>query len=602
VTTNSNETAAQTSSTSQVISTEPLGRRSADPRWPTLIVQSWYAALALFLTWSWWSPLGRRITAINSSDMILFSWLLNWTPHALLNGQFPLFSDKLNAPTGINLMWNNGMVLPGLLFAPVTVLFGGLGTVTVLTALGLAGSAATAYWCLRSLSVRALPAALGGLLFGFSPAMMAQALGHPDLVLNVLVPVLILLAVRIMISESPRLKLAVLLGVIAGFQVLIGEEVLFDTGVVVALLALMLTLSHPRLALSRARMVASRALVALGAFMLVAGVPLAFQLLGPLRQKGSPFTTSDYPTDLAGYVVPTERQLFTWQSAIEQSKSFPGRLEEHAAYLGWPLTVLCVLVLVLRWRNLWVRIPMLVALGVAVLALGEELTVFGNKQGVGLPWKLLSDLPGFEHVITTRFALFTAGLIGAALAFALDDAFDQQASIRGAGLAAVTVALVPLLPTPLPGRDAPTIPAFFTHRAAQDLACPGGSALILPFPRGRYPDPMLWQQAAGMSFAMPGGYFIGPATTGRAHVGGQPSQTGELFSDIMADGQLRPVTPAMRGDFVADLHRWKACTVILGPARNFDVLRKQVTNLIGKEPESVDGVLLWRDLSGVPVT
>lgn len=573
-----------------------------NPRWPTAIVLSCYAVLALFLTWSWWSPLGMRVTAINGPDMTLFSWLLNWTPHALLNGQFPLFSDKLNAPTGINLMWNNGMALPGLLFAPVTVLFGGLGTVTVLTTLGLGGSAATAYWCLRSMSVRALPAALGGVLFGFSPAMMAQALGHPDLVFNVLVPVLILLAVRIMISENPHLKLAVLLGVIAGAQVLVGEEVLFDTGVVVALLTLTFVLSYPRLALRRARLVTGRALVALGAFGLVAGVPLGYQLLGPLRQKGSPFTTSDYSADLAGYVVPTEQQVLAWHSAIEQAKGFPGGLEEHTAYLGWPLIVLCLLTLVLRWRNVWVRIPMLVALMVAVLALGEELTVFGQKQGVWLPWRLLADLPGFEHVITTRFALFIAGLIGAALAFAMDDALNHQAAIRGAELAAVTIAFLPVLPGPLPARDAPTIPAFFAHRASQDLACAGGSALILPFPGGRFPDAMLWQQAAGMSFAMPGGYFIGPGSDGRAYVGGEPSKTGALFSGVMADGQLRQVTPAMRANFVADLHRWKACTVVLGPARNFDALRKQATNLIGREPESVDGVLLWHDLSSVQAT
>lgn len=96
--------------------------------------------------------------------------------------------------------------------------------------------------------MRVLPAALGGVLFGFSPAMMAQALGHPNLVFNVLAPVLILLAVRIMISQDPPLRLAVLLGVTAGAQVLIGEEVLFDTGVVVVLF--LLVISYPRLASS----------------------------------------------------------------------------------------------------------------------------------------------------------------------------------------------------------------------------------------------------------------------------------------------------------------------------------------------------------------
>jgi hypothetical protein len=41
-------------------------------------------------------------------------------------------------------MWNNGMPLPALLLAPVTAAWGGLATVTVLTAVGLAGSATAA--------------------------------------------------------------------------------------------------------------------------------------------------------------------------------------------------------------------------------------------------------------------------------------------------------------------------------------------------------------------------------------------------------------------------------------------------------------------------
>ena len=129
---------------------------------------------------------------------------------------------------------------------------------TVLTALGLAGSAASAFFCLRSPAlpgppVRVLPAALGGGLFGFSPAMCAQALGHPNLVFDALVPVLLLLSVRLMIEEDPPRRTAVLLGVTAGAQVLIGEEVLFLTGVVVALLLLVLVVGRPREARRRLR-------------------------------------------------------------------------------------------------------------------------------------------------------------------------------------------------------------------------------------------------------------------------------------------------------------------------------------------------------------
>ncbi|OLT17651.1 hypothetical protein BJF78_12760 [Pseudonocardia sp. CNS-139] len=237
----------------------------------------------------------------------------------------------------------------------------------------------------------------------------------------------------------------------------------------------------------------------------------------------------------------------------------------------------------------------------AVLALGPELTIAGEEQDVPLPWRLVTWLPGFEHVITTRFALFTAGLAGAGLAFALDAVLRRAPRPGGVlATAAVVVALVPLVPLPLPGGDTPETPPFFTTRAAADLSCPGGSALVLPFPTPLTTDAMLWQQAAGFSFSMPGGYFIGPGDDGHAYVAGQPTVTGSLFRDVAADGQIREVTPELRAAFAADLDRWNACAAVLGPAANMASVRDQATALIGAPPELVDGVLLWRDLSRVP--
>lgn len=552
----------------------------------TAAVLAFYAGIALYVTWAWWTPLGGRISGVNTPDSALFSWLLSSTPHALGRGELPLYSGLLNAPTGVNLMWNNGMVLPGVLFAPVTAVFGGLGTVTVITTVGLAGSAATAFGCLRALDVRVLPAALGGALFGFSPAMLAQAVGgHPDLVFNLLVPVILLLAFRVLTGEGRRS--AVLLGVTAGAQVLVGEEVLLDTGVVVALLLVVLALGHPRQALARAPAVAGRAALALGVFAVVGGGPLAFQLLGPLRQTGSPFTTAYFATDLRNVVVPTQVQLFASAQSVAESARFPGGLEERTGYLGWPLLVLAVVALVMLRRNARVRITLLLTLLVAVLALGDELTVGGKGTGIPLPWALITGLPGFEHVLANRFALFTAGLLGAALAFAL----DAMWTVRGpAAVGAAALALVPLVPAPFPGIDAPAVPAFFTRGAA----CPGGTLLVLPYPGPQTTSTMLWQEAAGLSFAMPGGYFIGPAANGRAYVGGQPSVTGRLFDAVRTDGMVRPVTPALRAAFAADMARWRPCAVALGPSRNLDSLRDQATALLGREPDVVDGVYLWR--------
>ena len=42
----------------------------------------------------------------------------------------------MNAPQGINLMWNTPMLLPGVLFAPLTLLAGPQASLTVLMTLG----------------------------------------------------------------------------------------------------------------------------------------------------------------------------------------------------------------------------------------------------------------------------------------------------------------------------------------------------------------------------------------------------------------------------------------------------------------------------------
>ncbi len=546
-----------------------------------------YVALALWVTGAWWLPLGGRLTAVNQSDATLFAWLLTWTPHALGDGQPPLHTTALNAPEGINLMWNNGMALPALVFAPVTAAWGGLATVTVLTALGLAGSATAAFGALRALGAATGPAALGGAVFGFSPAIVAQSLGHPNLVFDVLAPVLVLLAVRLAVEERPRARTAVLLGLLTAVQLLIGEEVLFGTGVVVGLLVLGLAVAHPHAAARRAPRFLGLAGVALGVFVVLGAPLLAFQLFEPLPQRGSPFNVAYFGIDLANYVVPTpQQQIMTGPRAL----GFPGGPEEHGGFLGWPLLVVAVVALVFGGRR--VRVPLAVAAVVGVFAMGEELRVDGRPTGIALPWRLLAGLPGFEHAIPSRLSLFTAGLVGAGLAFAVTAL--RAPAARAVAIILVLAAVLPLTPARLPGVDARAVPAFFTAPAAR--MCPGGSVLVLPFPAPDTTQPMRWQAASGMAFAMPGGYFIGPAADGRAYVGGQPTPTGLLLRAVQLDGQVRAPTPLLRSTFAHDVQRWRACAAVLGPAPQADALRAQITALVGREPESTGGVLLWRGL------
>src|SRR5919205_1865508 len=78
-----------------------------------------YAALVLLLFWQVWSSPGRRSLG-SSSDPEQMMWFLGWTRFALSHRYNPLFSDFLNYPHGVNLMWNTSVLLPGALLSPVT--------------------------------------------------------------------------------------------------------------------------------------------------------------------------------------------------------------------------------------------------------------------------------------------------------------------------------------------------------------------------------------------------------------------------------------------------------------------------------------------------
>jgi hypothetical protein len=72
----------------------------------------------------------------------------------------------MNAPQGVNVMWNTFMLLPGMLLAPVTLLFGPQTSLTVLMTAGFAGSATAMFAVLRRWQVSVPSAALGAAVYG----------------------------------------------------------------------------------------------------------------------------------------------------------------------------------------------------------------------------------------------------------------------------------------------------------------------------------------------------------------------------------------------------------------------------------------------------
>ncbi len=63
---------------------------------------------------------------VGGPDGVLFAWFLQSVEHSLAGGHSPFISPGMNAPAGVSLMWNTSLILPAIVLAPLTALFGGL--------------------------------------------------------------------------------------------------------------------------------------------------------------------------------------------------------------------------------------------------------------------------------------------------------------------------------------------------------------------------------------------------------------------------------------------------------------------------------------------
>src|SRR4051794_33077116 len=106
----------------------PAARESARPAAArrTVTLAAVYYLLAAFAVtlWLWRDPASRTVAG-NANDADQFTWFFRYDATALAHGHLPaLVTTAMNAPQGVNAMWNTFMLLPGMLLAPVTLLFG----------------------------------------------------------------------------------------------------------------------------------------------------------------------------------------------------------------------------------------------------------------------------------------------------------------------------------------------------------------------------------------------------------------------------------------------------------------------------------------------
>jgi hypothetical protein len=461
-------------------------------------------------------------------------------------------------------------------------------------------SAWTAFLALRRLVPGAAGPLAGGLLFGFSPFVMAQSLAHPHASMLAAAPLELMALHSLLVRGSPPLRTGVLLGIAATAQLFLSEEMLVVEVVTAAVSLLILAALFRAEARSRLAPLARCLGVAAATLAVLAAVPLGVQFLGPQHPHGNPESPDVFVTDAATLVVPTAVQQVAPDAAVRESDRIgAGNLAEVDGYLGIPLLALCAVAAVLWWRRRrLLRWAALSGLAVTVLAFGAHLRVDAHEIGaIPMPWHALQALPVLSMVLPTRFmglALGFAAIVVAAVVAELT--VERRHLVRGAwmaGLAAVAVSLVPSLP--YAAREW-TVPQYFGDGSAARI--PEGSlALLAPFPSGESAQTMLWQAAAGMRFRILGGYAYHPDSAGRFTLQPDASATMGVMDDVEHGG------PATRDSVdvaavVRELRDWKVGAVVVGPDPAHDAFLQLFEQVLGRRPDAVDGdVAAWYDVS-----
>ncbi|WP_435821500.1 hypothetical protein [Micromonospora musae] len=606
----------------EVAQSRPSRRR---PARADLMALGAYVLLGVLVCLNYWGDVQGRVSSHLPTDHSWFEWLFAHGAYSVRHLENPLFTMRQNAPLGVNMMANTSLLGVTLPLAPLTMLLGPQVMYALYLGGALAATAATSYWMLSRHLVRSRAAAFaGGAFLGFAPGIVHHANGQPNFVSNFLLPLIVARVLRL--GEPGRWRRnGLVLGLLVAYQIFINEEMLLLTALACLVVVAAYAVQRPAATRAVAGTFSAALGVAGGVALLLTAYPIWFQFNGPQSYRGlQGGVFHNWGEDLAAFVT-FPRDTLAGDPAVEQTIG----LTEQNSWFGWPLVLVAVVALVLLVRrSLAARITAVLVVLFTVAALGPRIRLGGEETAVNGPWHYISDdLPLVEMMMPTRLALVVTAAVGVLIALAWDALTPRRRPVdarvpaqrtgepetaaatepartagpratarrwlRPVGYAAITLALLPLVPRPLPAQPVEPPPHFVTAGGWRPYVPAGRTLVPVPIPSNVHGLPTLrWSVLSGQEFPIPAGYFIGPNEKGEGVFGAPNRPTSTLIYSTMDAGKVPVLTAENRRQAVEDLRWWRASVVVLGAQPKEAVLRELMTGLLGP-PQRVDDVWLW---------
>lgn len=390
-----------------------------------------------------------------------------------------------------------------ILLAPVTLLFGPIFSYNVVAVSSPALSAFTAYLLCRRLTKRELPALVGGLLFGFSAYEFGQLLGHLNLFVTFLIPVMVHITLRRVDRELSRRAYVVWMALLLALQMGLSTELLAESVMLGMLLLICAAFMAKEPYRGRVRTAIVETVIAGLVAVAITSPFLYYALISGGFPPSNPILANMYGLDLTNLVFPT---LATWLGHGHfqaLSATFEhGSVAESGGYLS-----VAILVAFATWffsgarRSLLGKLVAITVVVSFVMALGAHLHVAGIET-VAMPFDLVKSLPIFDNLVPSRIMLFATLAIAIGVAAWLAKS-GGHARARWVLVLAGVVMLVPNVERGFYGVP-PTNPTFFKTKLYRRYLARNEKVLVLPF--GPNDISTLWQAETGFYFYMPEGY------------------------------------------------------------------------------------------------
>jgi len=459
----------------------------------------------------------------NEVDPNFYIWAWRWWTYAVSHWTNPLYSYQIGAPAGYNLAWATTSPSIALFMAPITATLGPVVSFNLTLLLAPPTAAWATFVAARRLTGRFWASLPAGCVFGFNVYTLDHNVsGQPNLTVTLLLPLLLYLVVRWWDGSLGRIGYVIWMMVAIALEFYTFVEAFAELSLIWAF-GLVIGFALARRA-QRGKVVRLAVLTVIsyvGALVLAAPY-----LLYALKHYPTTLTRQlpQFSLDLSGLVLPRADRLLGmkwWAAAAEHDMA-------ATTYLGIPLLVILVLLVVTSWRS---RLVWLLAAGFVVtiaLAAGPNLIIDGKQLAV-LPWSGIWSLPIFKSAEPVRFVDFAYLALAVVMALWLSALSRNCLVLAGRwllGLLALAVMFADLptfaevvVPSPhhpswkqaYPALGLPVeIPSFFAASTYRNYLKPGEIVVIVSH-RGN--AGMLFQATTDFYFRIDGGFINASLST-----------------------------------------------------------------------------------------